>query len=135
MSSDDDQQGSDDATDEPASRERGGADRRSVAIKRAEEIGRTVRFVFGSAAFVVAVYLIADAVVKVMDKPWYVSILIAVFTGPFFPAIVAIVYRNRVKRYTETDHQRVIELEQQSDPERSSSQLKSDGTTSPEDRL
>jgi len=113
----------------------GSKDYRSVAIKRAEEIGRSVRFLLGSAAFITAVYLITDAVVEVMNRPWYVPVLIAVFTGPVFPAIVALIYRKRIKRYTETDHQRVIELEEQQDPDRGSTGLKSDGSTAPEDQL
>jgi hypothetical protein len=105
--------------------------RKAVTRIAVEEWHRTARFYGMLTALTVCVWKISDAVVKIMDKPAWLSGLIAVLTllgatgAPSALLFRVVVY---VRRWTREHVARESRLEQTIDAKRTSSGLTYEGT-------
>jgi hypothetical protein len=106
-----------------------------VAIKRAHELGRTVRWLIVAGAICLGLWVIADAIVKILDRPVLYWILIAIGSGILSALGIAGYTVGRFKRYMRTHNKRLKQFEEAQDPHRTSSGLEEDGTISKDDPL
>lgn len=98
------------------------------SIVRIQEINKTVRTCFIGGCIVVGLLIIANSVVKILDKPAWVEVALALIVAILGPSGIIFFIIKRMRAYTRTDHQRVIELEKKIDPKRITSDLPKDGT-------
>jgi len=111
----------------------------------AEEVGKTVRFLVGAAAACFVAYMFALCADSLAGKSTNANILVNL-AGKFEASLLlswgvgvgGVLYgrgqRKLRKSTTERLTQRIVELEQGIDPNRSSSKLTKTGDTNPEDR-
>lgn len=105
-----------------------------VRIVQTRELHRTLRVLIICTLIGVCVWKISDAVVDLMDKPpWLVALstLLSVFGAAFAqtPTFWFVFYR--VRKFTRETVSRRSEIEASIDPERTSSDLREDGTDPP----
>lgn len=84
-------------------------------------------------AIVACVQIIADAIVKLADKKWWEILIPAAVTMLIAPSGLFWLMDRRIKRYTQHTQPRIAEAERMLDPQRTSSQLRTDGSNRPED--
>ena len=102
-----------------------------AAIRIAQE-HKTKRTLIISVAIVLIVLIIALAVVKIAERPlWEVLIVtigstLALVAGGQYGFFAYLMHR--IRRYTQLNQSRVTDIEKRHDPNRTSSELKRDGT-------
>lgn len=102
-----------------------------VTIARYAEIGRTIRWIAICILFGWCFWAITDAAVKLMDRPpWLVALLSILSCSLPFAVLLRRLLR-RIRRYTKFVATRLARLEEEHDPDRTSSGLMEDGTDPP----
>jgi len=107
----------------------------AIAFVRICEDHRTRRFYALMATIVLLAGILAWAIVRIVDKPWWSALLVALVTIVTGQSGLFWFLNRRFGRYTRLNQSRVANFEKRLDPRRSSSQMQTDGSNPPEDYL
>lgn len=107
----------------------------AVQVVKINEVSRVLRWLIVVGGIVACVWIITDAVVKIMDEPAWVTVVAALIVAIAGPSGIIALLIKRQRRYTRHNQERLASLERAADPRRTSSGLRADGTNPPEDGL
>ncbi len=92
-----------------------------LELKRIEEAARTSRWRWLSGCATIGLIAVVVGVVKIVDKPAWVEIVVLLIFALIGPSgVIQTILKSR-KRYIEKHHPRVVERERLRDPNRESS--------------
>lgn len=96
-----------------------------------EQRHRTIRIAVITAGIVACTYFLADAVVKIMERPWWeaaAAVLIACVGAGVAQTPLLLRVRIYVRNWTKRTLSRQSQIESMKDPHRTSSGMREDGT-------
>ena len=99
-------------------------------LTRVHERHKTIRWIAVTFGIVVSVWIVANAVVKVMERenpPW-VTVVLAIVAALSVGSLPGLTWLRRFRVYIKKHQDRTTELEASVDPSRESSGLEKDGT-------
>ena len=108
---------------------------RVTEIAKFHELQKTIRWGIVAIGAVAALWAIAYGIKQLAQSLSWAKLLLACFATVFGPAGVFWIMIRKIKAYTRRTHWRMRQLEKDADPNRTTSGLREDGTSPPEDKL
>jgi hypothetical protein len=107
-----------------------GISKDEVELARVIERSRAIRWTAVSAAIVFSVWIVADATVKIVNRPQpaWLTVVLAILAAVGLGASPTLWILAWVRSFIRRQVVRIAELEQSVDPTRTSSNLRTDGT-------